>query len=121
MSVRTPEMDALYQADKEAGRTVALCDLPAIKEWYYFKFVNCKYYHNRICTENHYMIVLKRKCPDWWQGMTNNEIMELFRVIIPELDPKEKGHHFMKLNFEAMRSVSEYPHWHVCEYLPEFA
>ena len=121
MSVRTPEMEARYQRAKDAGTTIPLCDLPAIKEWHYWKLVVNEFYHDKLCTEKHYMLVLKRKCPDWWQGMTNYEIFEWIRVIMPEVDPKEQGHHFMKINLEAMRSQKDYPHFHVCEYLPEFA
>lgn len=121
MSVRTPDMEALYAKDRAEGKLVPIMDLEPIKEWHYWKFVRVKYYHNRIVTKEHFMVVLKRKCPDWWQGMTNNEIFEWIRVIMPELDPKDQGHHFMKINLEAMRSIPDIPHFHVCEYLPEFA
>lgn len=120
MSVRTPELEKLYCQKKAAGELVPLIDVHPIKEWYYWKLIKNDFPHDKIVTSAHYMLVLKRKCPDWWDGMKNNEIMELFRTIIPELDPKEQGHHFIKINLEAMRSISEYPHFHVCEYLPEF-
>jgi len=109
MSLRTPLENWKYKRHLRKKGSTPLCDLPAIKEWTYWKLVEPLSKHNRH-HKQHLMIVLKRPCDDIWQGITNNEIYDLWRVVLPELDTE---YHYFKINFKLMRSVHGYIHFHV--------
>lgn len=116
MSVRTDQMEDRYTAAKAAGTLVPLHKLVAVKDYTYWKLVHNMFPHDKLNTR-HYMVVLKRECPDIWQGLTNNEIYELWREILPSLD---KEFHYFKLNGAALRSIQNVPHIHVCDHKEEY-
>ena len=109
MSLRTPLENYKYKRHLRKYGSTPLSDLPAIREWTYWKLVKPISKHNRHHTE-HLMLVLKRPCGDIWQGTTNNEIYDLWRNVLPELD---ETYHYLKINFKLMRSVPDYVHMHV--------
>ena len=109
MSLRTPLENRRYKRYLKVYGSQPLNGLSAIREWTYWKLVKPVSPHNRHHT-GHLMLVLKRKCDDIWQGTTNNEIYELWRDICQELDHE---YHYLKINFEQMRSVDGYVHMHI--------
>ena len=109
MSLRTPLEDWRYKRFLKKGVPQPLNTLPAIQEWAYWKLVKPISKHNRH-HKQHHMLVLKRQCGDIWQGVTNNEVMDLWRFVLPELDTR---YHYVKINFKVMRSVGGYVHLHV--------
>ena len=58
------------------------------------------------------MLVLKRQqsCDDMFDGLTNNEWMEILRSVLKDLDTE---YHYFKINFKERRSVGGYVHFHV--------
>ncbi len=109
MSLRTPLEQFRYKRILNKQGSYPLCDLPAIREWNYWKLVTPISKHNRHHTD-HLMIVLKRPCSDIWQGIHYYELAELWRIVLPSLDNE---HHYFKINFKLMRSVHGYVHFHV--------
>jgi len=108
MTMRTKETEEEYQLAKKNGDIENLTEVEPKFKWTYWNLISNKFPHDKINT-NHDIIVLKREC-DLWE-LTNYEIYELFREILPFLD---KHYDYLKLNFESMRSVNNVPHLHVC-------
>ena len=117
MGVRTPEFELEYKKARRSGKLPGLLGEPAIKEWKYWRYIKCKFYHNKLNTEDHYLVVLKRKEKNWWKGLTDAEVLELWRVILPEF---EHERHYGRFNFYRLRSVKDIPHIHICDHLPEY-
>lgn len=114
MSVRTPKTEARYQKDKKEGKTQKLNEVMPIMEWYHWKLIPNEYPHDKLNTK-HDMVVLKRECELW--NMTNYEIYELFREVLPFLD---RHYDYFKLNAKSMRSINNVPHIHVCNLKEEY-
>lgn len=114
MTARTPEVEKAYQDAKASGNLEQLHEVAPIKEWTYWKLIPNRFPHNKLNTK-HMMIVLKRGCDIW--SLTNYEIYELWREILPELDDQ---YDYVKLNLSAMRTVAGTPHLHVCIYKQEY-
>lgn len=114
MSVRTDECEARYTEARDSGLLVPLYDAPTVRDYTYWKLVKNDFPHDKLNTR-HYMVVLKRESDIW--ELTNYEIYELWREILPELD---KEFHYFKLNGAALRSVTNIPHIHVCDHKEEY-
>lgn len=114
MTARTAPMEQAYQDAKTKGELEPLHEIAPIKEWTYWKLVPNRFPHDKLNTK-HLMLVLKREVDLW--SLSNYEIYELWREILPELDSQ---YDYVKLNFQAMRSVNGVPHLHVCVYREEF-
>jgi hypothetical protein len=109
MSLRTPLENYKYKRHLRKYGSTPLCDLPAIREWTYWKLVAPISKYNRHHTD-HLMLTMKRPCDNFYEKATNNEIYELIRVVLPEL---KKDWHYLKINFDQMISVPDYVHFHV--------
>lgn len=109
MSLRTPLQSWKYKRHLSKHGSAPLCDLPAIKEWHYWKLVEPLSKHNRH-HKQHLMIVLKRPCDNMFDKLTNNEWMEMLRSVLKDLDDE---YDYFKINFKSMRTVNGYVHYHV--------
>lgn len=114
MTARTEAMERAYQDAKKRGDLVPLHEVLPLKEWYYWKLIPNAFPHDKLNVK-HYMVVLKREADLW--NLTNYEIYELWREILPWLDDQ---YDYVKLNLQAMRSVANVPHLHVCIYKEEY-
>ena len=119
MTARTPEFELEYKKAKRSGKLPGLHGEKILKKFTYWRYIKCKFHHNKLNTEEHYLVVLDRKEKDWFGKLTNNEIIELWRDVFPWV--QSTGRQYAKLNFEAMRSVKDIPHIHCCDHLPQFA
>lgn len=114
MTARTEATEARYQEAKKNGTLQPLDQVEPLHKWVYWRLVENEFPHDKL-NRRHRMIVLNRQS-DLWE-LTNNEIYELWRVILPELD---KQYHYFKLNGSQLRSINNVPHIHVCDFLPEY-
>ena len=117
MTARTEEMEARYQEAKRVGDLESLEQITPEGEWVHWKLVPNRFPHDKLNTR-HLMLVLKRRVEDgkYWD-LREGELFELWWDIFPELD---KEFHYFKINGEALRSIGNVPHIHVCDHKPEF-
>ena len=114
MTTRKPETEAAYQKAKATNKLEPLHLIEPIKEWDHWKLVPNRFPHDRL-NKVHLMLVLKREANIY--AITNAELDELWRKILPELDSL---YHYVKLNLRAMRSISNVPHLHICDFVEEY-
>lgn len=114
MTVRKPETEQAYQNAKATGDLEPLHLVKPIKEWDHWKLVANRFPHDRL-NAKHLMVVLKREANIF--AITNAELDELWRTVLPELDDQ---YHYVKLNLAAMRSVANVPHLHVCDFTEDY-
>lgn len=117
MTMRTKEMEARYNAAREAGRLVPLgqeIELTGAPTFHYWKLVANRFPHDRHHTR-HILIVLRRDGPI--EDVTLEELEELWYRIVPWADDYFD---YVKLNLKSLRSVNTTPHLHLLVLKPEY-
>ncbi|MBI4034438.1 dihydrofolate reductase family protein [Candidatus Saccharibacteria bacterium] len=106
-TMRLAKDEARYRARLKAGNVHRLEELPALKEFKYFKIVDNEYPHTRIAVRHH-MLVPKRVV-DHWTKLNQQEWRE-FQQIDKYLSKK---YDCIKLNYPSYITMSYIVHWHL--------
>ncbi len=117
MTMRTPELEARYQADKLAGRLKNLLEEPRLWDGEHFCIIKNGYPHDVIVGDHdHDLIVLKQPNVQFWD-YTIPQLRELQHIAKRQ---NELGKfHRLEMNFTNMQSVKTHSHWHLLELKPE--
>ena len=111
-TLRLPESEAKYQAEREA-RTAGrcpMCEAPVIEEWKYWKIIKNEYPYDLVA-EKHDLLVLKEHS----DTITRNAWIELNESkYIFEFAPYE--YHCVIENMPVRQSVPGHFHYHLIRY-----